>query len=202
MAVKGKNNYQEYKGIKFKNETELEFYQMLEKAKSQNKIHDFEYEVKYAFFEGGKDYRGKNINPITHTPDFKVWTTPDDFMIVDTKGGGANMIDEIAQVKAKILQLTEYPLEYYMISKMPKYLGGQWVEVSKGYDFLTKVKNKYKNLFPSEVKKHWSKKRSFLPNEWECYFDFHSVLDMFYVWDKTLGKKEIASRLKERGLEN
>ena len=197
MAVKGKNNYQKYKGITFKNETELEFYMMLEVLKNNGKIYDFQFEVEYTFFKEGVDFRGKKIKPITHTPDFKVWTTPDYFMIIDSKGGGANMIDEVAQVKAKILQLTEYPLEYYMVSKMPKYLGGRWIEVSKGYDFLTKVKNKYKKLFPNEVKKHWSKKRKFLPQEWNSHFDFHNVLGLFDVWDKTLTKKEIESKLKE-----
>lgn len=191
MGVKGKNNYQEYKDITFKNETELEFYKMLEVLKTQGKIYDFEFEVKYTFFDAGVDFRGKEIKPITHTPDFKVWTDKDNYFIVDSKGGGAKMIDEVAQVKAKILQITESPLEYYMVSKMPKYLGGEWVEVSKGYDFLTKIKNKYKKLFPEEVSKHWSSKRHFYPKEWGIYFDFHNMLGLFYVWDKTLSKKEI-----------
>jgi len=201
MGVKGKNNYQAYKGIDFKNEYEVEFYKKLEKLKEDGHIYDFEFEVLYIFFEEGVDFRGKKIKPITHTPDFKVWITKDRYMVIDVKGGGASQIEETAQIKAKILQLNEHPLEYYMVSRIPKYLyGGKgenvWFEISKGYDFLTKLKSKYGKLYPDDVKKHWSKKRNMSVTEWKNYFNFHDVLGLFYAWDKTLTKKEIEKRLK------
>ena len=61
-----------------------------------------------------------------------------------------------------------------MISKTPKYLGGVWVETSKGNDFLTKIKNKYKKLYPNENTRKKDVKKLGL-EEWVKYFEFENL---------------------------
>lgn len=195
MGVKGKKNFQEYKDIKFANETELEFYKKLETLKLNGKIYDFDFEVEYVFYDESIDWRGKIIQPISHYPDFKIWIDKNNYIIVDTKSAGGFMTDETSVIKRKIWMLTHPEIPYYMISKLSEYLGGCWVESSKGYDFYTKIRSKYKKLYPEENtrKKDCVK---FFPENWKFYYDFEDVLGLFYIWNKTLSKKESEKRLK------
>ena len=74
----------------------------------------------------------------------------------------------------------ELPL--YFISVLPKYLGNEWVEVTKSKDFRGKLKNKYQKIYGK-----W--KRNQTPNwstkDWEKYFEFKNMYGLFYKWTKT-----------------
>lgn len=174
----------------------MEFYKELEVLKSKGEIYDFEFEVEYIFYEKGIDWREKVIQAITHIPDFKIWLNQNEYIIVDTKGGGSRQHDEVSVIKRKIWMLLHPNIPYYMISKLPKYLSGLWAESSKGYDFTTKIRNKYKKLYPNENTRKKDCKK-FLPKEWYYYYDFVNILGLFYVWERTLNKKEIEKRIKE-----
>ena len=96
--------------------------------------------------------------------DFEVTLNNGQMIYIDTKG----QIEEAAQIKSKIFKY-KYPVEpIYFIGKLPKYLGNEWVEVTKGKDFRGKLKNKY----TSENGK-WSRSK---PNwnviNWNDYFEF------------------------------
>lgn len=196
-GVKGKNNYQFYNEIVFKNETELEFYKKCESLVEKGRIKDFKFEEVYLLQDEFIDWRGNKIPKIQHTPDFQIYLNDGSMIIVDTKAAGAMMHDEVAAVKRKLWMFRHKNIPYYMISKTPKYLGGVWVETSKGNDFLTKLKNKYKKLYPNENTRKKDVKRLGL-EEWIKYFEFENVHGLFYSLKHEYTKKELDKMEKEK----
>jgi len=188
--IKGKNNYQTYNNITFKNETELEFYKICEKAQLDKKIKSFEFETKYELQPEFLDWRDKKMASITHIPDFQILLNDNSFIIVDSKGADAFTHDEVAVIKRKMLMYQNQKFQYYMISKTPKYLGNVWVETSKSYDFLGKLRTTYDKLFPN-VNKRLKESPKFGVDKWSAFFEFHDIAGLFYVWDKTYTKKEL-----------
>ena len=191
--VKGKNNYQEYNNITFKNETELEFYKMCEVAQQNNLIKSFEFECLYELQPSCIDWRDDKIAPITHIPDFKITLMNNEIIIVDSKGGNAFTHDEVAVLKRKIWIYQNEGIPYYMVSKCPRFLGSKWVETSKSHDFLGRLKKRYDILYPN-VNKRLKDTPKFTIEEWGEYFEFHNIVGLFYVMDKMYTKKELEKR--------
>lgn len=195
--AKGKNNYQEYNGVKFKNETEVEFYQLCELAVKDGRIKSFEYNVMYELFPSFFDWRGKSMTAITHSPDFILTLNDDSKLVIDTKGGGAEIHDEVSVVKRKIWMYYNQNIPYYMISKTVKYLGDEWVESSKRNDFHTKIKTKYKKIYPNENTRKYSTCATFVREDWNNYFEVENILGLFYTYTKEYTKKELLKMVKK-----
>ena len=189
--AKGKNNYQEYNGLKFRNETEVEFYKMCEQAIIDGRIKSFKYEVEYELFPKFQDWRAYDVDSINHTPDFLITLTNGCKIVVDTKGGGSLTHDKVSLLKRKIWMYNNQNTPYYMISKSPAFLGNFWIETSSGHDFMTKLKSLYKKLYPHENVRQWRTCKKFLPEDWANYFEYEYHLDLFYVMLKKYTKKEI-----------
>lgn len=190
--AKGKNNYQEYNGLKFKNETEVEFYKLCEIAVKDKRIKSFQYNVLYELFPSFPDWRGKNIESIDHSPDFILTLNDDTIIVIDTKGGGVVSHDKVSLMKRKIWMHSNQNIPYYMISKTAKYFGNEWVESSPRKDFHTKLKSKYKKLYPNENTRKHSTCVTFTRYDWGNYFEVESVLDLFYTYTKEYTKKELS----------
>lgn len=189
--AKGKKNFQDYNGIKFNNETEVEFYKLCEIAVSGGRIQSFKYEVFYELFPQFTDWRGCKIDSICHTPDFLLTLNDGSIMLVDTKGGGSQTHDKVSLLKRKIWMANNQSIPYYMISKSPAYLGSVWCETSPSHDFISNLKSTYKKLFPNENVKKWGTCKKFLPNEWGNWYEFNFELGLFHVMIKKYTKKEL-----------
>jgi hypothetical protein len=194
--AKGAKNFQKYKGLSFDNETELEFYKRCEIAVEKGNISSFEFCVTYELQPEFQDDKGKKVSAITHIPDFRITLLDGDIVIVDTKGGMASNHEEVSVLKRKIWMYQNQGIPYYMISKAPSFLGQHWVNTSKGNDFLTKLRNKYKKLYPNENTREWRTCKRFLPKDWSEYFDYETFADLFYVMNKEYTKKELEQRAK------
>jgi hypothetical protein len=184
-GVAKSNNRPKYKDLEFRSNTELEFYKLLEKAKLDGRIYDFEYEPDpYILVEDYVDFRGKKISGIKNIIDFRVWTDKDNHIMIDTKGGSFHETD--AKIKRKMWESLNPNIPYYWISKTPKYLGECWLESSSYYDYFTKVKNKWAKLYPEEKKKHWSKRKVVFDHKmWGDHFEYENILGLFYIWKET-----------------
>jgi hypothetical protein len=179
------SNRPEYDGHKFRSDSERDFYVILENKKRKGIIYDFGYESEtHTLINGYIDTRGKKIAPITHTIDFKIWLSKDNYIYVDTKGG--NFHEQDAVLKKKMWESKFPDISYYWIGLTPGYMGKRWVETSKYYDFLSKLNDRYKKKYPEEKKLDWRKKTfKYDENMWGDDFDFDKVADCFYVWKKT-----------------
>lgn len=195
--IKGKKNYQYYNNLAFDNETELEFYKICEEAVKNGTIKTFEFQETYLLQDEFIDWRGDKISKIQHIPDFKITLNDNTVMIVDTKGGGAFTHDEVSAIKRKIWMYKNQGIPYYMISKTPKYLGGVWVETSKGHDFLTKLRNKYKKLFPNENTRSRDCRKMEVKH-WHIYFEYENMLGLFYIMKKEYTKQDLIKIAKEK----
>lgn len=186
------NNRPKYDGLEFRSNSELEFYKMLKMAKINGDIYDFEYEPEpYILMDGYIDFRGKEIAGIKNIIDFKIWKDENNFILVDTKGGNNSQNENDAKLKKKMFENLNPNVEYYWISKVPKYLGDCWIENSPYYDFVTKAKNKWAKLYPEEKKKNWRKRTVIFDSKmWGDHFEYEHVLGLFYVWKKTLPTKK------------
>ena len=75
-------------------------------------------------------------------------------------------------------------------------MGGEWVESTPFHDFYSKLKTKYKKLFPNEKTADWRNCKKFLPKDWGEYYDFESVAGLFYIMHKQYTKKELEKMAK------
>lgn len=181
-------------GYKFDSESERDFYLKLKSFKRQKKIKDFEinptyilqngFETEYVSFPNSKE------KPITYVIDYSVTLNDDTHILVDTKGAGGQTVEEVAKLKKKLFQYINREIPLFFISKCPNYLSDKeaWVCVNGGSDFYSKLKNKYYNVNPNQKKKYGKKDVQWTIKDWEDYFEFESVSDLFYIWKKTLKK--------------
>lgn len=188
----------EYDGRVFDSKSEAEFYKELIKAKKEGRIKDFECNPKYVLLEGDWiNWRGDKQLPIQHTPDYKITLIDGKDIIIDSKGGGVKEHQTDAILKKKIWEYLNKDIPYYYVSITSKYLGEQWVESTPFHDFYTKLRNKYKKVYPKENTKDWRNCKRFLPSDWDKYFNFKSIAGLFYVMDKEYTKKELEKMNKQ-----
>ena len=183
----------EYDNKTFDSESELEFYKLLIKAKDESRIKDFICNPKYVLLEGDwVNWRGDKQQPICHYPDYKVTLLDNTEIILDSKGGSVKEHETDAILKKKIWEYLNREIPYYYVSVTGKYLGNLWVESSPYHDFYTKLKNKYKKIYPNENTRDWRNCKRFLPNDWKEYFEFEEIAGLFYIMKKEYTKKELA----------
>lgn len=182
--------------ISFDSETEALFYLRLKQAKKAGKIKEFIISPKYELQEYFINTRGVKESSIDHYPDYLITLNDDTNIIVDTKGGGGIVHENDAKLKRKMWQYQNRGIPYYYVSLTPKYLGSFWVESTPYFDFFKKLQTKYKKVYP-EVKKYQRNRPQFLPKEWKEYFIFHNIAGVFYTWEKTYTKAELAKMKKE-----
>ena len=167
-----------YDGYNFDSLTERDFYIKLKILKSKNQIKDFSMQVPFRILEEFKDFDNAKVPAMDYIIDFKVVLNDNQEIYIDTKGDQ----EEVARLKAKMFMNLHKDLPLYFISVLPKYLGNEWVEVTKSKDFRSKLKNKYQKI-------HGKWKRNQTPNwsvkEWEKYFEFKNMYGLFYKWTKT-----------------
>lgn len=188
----------EFDGIKFDSKTELEFYKKLKDFKSEGKIKDFKCSPHYILQEGDWfNWRNEKQDTIDHYPDFFVTDNDGNDFIVDTKGGNVSNHEADAKIKKLIFEYLNREIPYYYISKLPQYLGGEWVESSPRHDFYQKLTKKYKKVYPQENPREWRTCKKFLHYEWGSYFDYETVCDLFYIMNKEYTKKELEKMSKK-----
>ena len=173
-----------YKGITFDSETECNFFKLLEVAKSEGRIKDFQHQMNSELQPAFTDSEGNKIKSIEHNPDFIIWFNNGEKVIVDTKGNGST-IEEVAKIKRKIFLYQNQDLKYWFIGTLPKYLGGGFVEVSSGKDFERKLKNRYYKINPEQKKKRGKKDVQWTKDNWDEHFEYEDVCGLFYRWSKT-----------------
>lgn len=181
--------------ISFDSKTEAKFYLRLKKAKELGKIKDFNMKNEYILQDRFINWRGKEELEIKHYPDYLITLNDDMEIILDTKGSSFHNTD--AKLKRKMWEYKNQKMPYYYVSISPVFLGSVWIDTSVGFDFLGKLKTKYKKIY-LEVEKGQKIRPKFLPNQWKKYFVFHDVAGLFYVWDKTYTKKELEKIEKEK----
>lgn len=170
----------EYDGIKFDSETERDFYIKLKRFKNLCRIKGFAMQVPFNLQEDFLDFRGGKVEDINYIADFVITLNSDEEIIVDTKGS-KNTTEESARIKQKLLMYKDRELKIYFIAKLPKFLGDTWVDISKGYDFSGKLRNKYTRLNGKwkHGKPNWD------VEDWKEYFEFEDVAGLFYIWKAT-----------------
>lgn len=175
----------EYDGYTFASHPEKDFYIMLKKKLEEGVIKGFSVQPKFQIqpeiiIEHGKLFGNEKISDLYITPDFGI-ETEDGVFYVDTKGG--NVVDEATTLRRKLF-LFEYRKPLICIGVTPKYLGGKWVEVTKGKDFLGKLKRRYDKMYP-EINKRKKDIPRWTIEDWEKSFDFDCIYGLFYCWKKT-----------------
>lgn len=189
----------DYDGIKFDSESELEFYKMLKIAKAKGNIKDFKCSPHYVLQEGDwSNWRGDKQDTIDHYPDFLITDNEGNQFIVDTKGAGVSNHEADAKLKKLIFEYLNREIPYYYISELPKFLGGEWVESSPKHDFYSKLKSKYKKLFPNENVRDWRNCKKFLHHEWTVYYDYENKCGLFYIMNKQYTQKELDKIEKDK----
>ena len=179
-------------GYKFDSESERDFYLKLKSFKRQKKIKDFEVNPTYILQDGFEteyvSFPNSKEKPITYIIDYSVTLNDGTYILIDTKGASGQTVEEVAKLKKKMFQYSNRKTPLFFISKCPNYLSDKetWVCVNGGSDFYSKLKNKYYNVNPSQKKKRGKKDVQWTTKDWEKYFEFESVSDLFYVWKKTL----------------
>lgn len=181
-------------GYKFDSESERDFYIKLKAFKKQFKIKDFEVNPTYILQEGFEtdyiSFPNSKEKPITYIIDYSVTLNNGEKILIDTKGASGQTVEEVAKLKKKLFQYSNRKMPLFFISKCPNYLSDKevWVCVNGGCDFFSKLKNKYYNVNPTQKKKRGKKDVQWTIKEWEKYFEFENIADLFYVWKKTLKK--------------
>jgi len=179
----------EYDGKKFDSLEEKDMYIKLVDLKNKGKIKDFDMQVVYELQESFEVEYGSNrkIQALTYIPDYIIHLNDGSSFATDVKG--ADNIEEIANVKSKIWMYQNRSIPIYFIGRCPLYLGGQWVEVSNGVNFLGKLKLKYTKLFPTS-KGNKSKPMKWTTEDWKKFFEFTDMYGIFYRWDKTITERK------------
>ena len=176
-----------YDGYKFDSESERDFYKKLKLLKQKGKIKDFSLQPNYLLqgeftTEYNERWENYKVPSISYTPDYWVLLNDDNEILIDCKSGNYTMED--SRLRANVFQYNNRELPLFYIGLLPKYLGGVWVNVTKGSDFMGKLKNKYNSLYPN-AKKSKNKPVQWYVDDWEKYFEFENVDDMFYIWKST-----------------
>lgn len=177
-----------YDGITFASEPERDFYIKLVELKKQGKIKDFIVQPNYPLqeeFTTEFDGRWDNvkIQPISITPDYHITLNDGNEILLDTKG--ANCIEEDSQLRRKMFLYQYKSIPLFFIGQLPIYLGNKaWVDVTKGQDFLAKLKSKYNKIYPN-AKKSRTKPVNWKVKDWDQYFEYENVDGLFYRWIKT-----------------
>lgn len=166
--------------IKFDSEVEAEYYLKLKELKSKKIIKDFKMQIKYELIPSFIDFRNGKVDSIDYIADYVVELNSGKKIVIDTKGSKTTT-EESARLKQKIF-MTKYLDEIYFVAPLPNYLGKEWVDISKGYDFSGKLKSKYKKLYGK-----WARNKT--PNwtikDWDEYFVFEDYNSLFYIWKET-----------------
>lgn len=182
----------ELDGINFASEPERDFYIKLKNAKAEGRIWDFTVQPEFLLqeeFETNFSERWTNvkIKEFVIKPDYQVVLNDGEVILIDSKGG--NQVEVESQLKRKIFlyQNREFPIFY--VGQLPKYLGGEWVEVSKGQDFLAKLKTRYNSIYFKGVSKiPISKPVKWKVSDWDEHFEYEDVSGLFYQWKRTKRK--------------
>ena len=125
-----------YDNINFDSETEKDYYIKLKHLKLDGKILGFETQVPFTILKEFLDFEGTKIPSIDYIIDFRVFLKDGREIFIDTKGD----TEEVARLKSKMFMEQNRTLPLYFISILPKYLGNDWVEVTKSKDFRSKLK--------------------------------------------------------------
>lgn len=192
-------------GITFASEPERDFYLRLKELKKDGKIQDFHVQPEFPLqeaFETNFNDRWDNlkIKETVIKPDYQVLLNDDEVILLDTKG--ANCIEPESQLKRKIFLYQNKEVPLFFIGQLPKYLGGEWVNVTKGVDFLPKLKTRYNNTYFNDILDYnknrpkgtkakqipRSKPVNWKVSDWDEHFEYEDVDGLFYIWKKTKRK--------------
>ena len=169
-----------YDGIGFDSIPERDYYIKLKLLKEEGKIKDFDMQIPYLLQDSFISFRNKEEDEIKYVADYVVTLNNDDEVIIDTKGS-KQTTEEVARVKQKLFMCKNEGVPIYFIAPLPKYLGNVWVDVSKNFDFSSKIKNKY----VKENGKWAYSKPNWTPKDWAEHFEFEDFHGLFYIWHKT-----------------
>lgn len=180
-------------GIQFDSETEYAFYLKLKQAKKLNQIKDFEVNPTFTLIESFEtDFPSQHKNckeeKMEYIVDYGVLSNDGTKYLLDTKGAGYSSVEVEARNKRKLLLSQNPHMPIYFVSKLPLYLGGEFVCINPKNDFYTKIKGKYTKFNPKKKKGDKTKKVQWSVKDWEKYFEFELKDNLFYIWEKTLKK--------------
>lgn len=181
MAYIQKGNKCELDGFKFDSEPERNYYIKLKDLKSNKLIKDFKMQIPYNLQSEFTDFQNRKVQSINYIGDYVVELNNGEIIVLDTKGSKATT-EESARLKQKLFMFQNRDMPIYFIAPLPKYLGGEWVDVTKGCDFGTKLKTRYVKTFGKwkrNVTPNWC------PNDWEIHFEFENFNELFYLWKNT-----------------
>ena len=74
----------------------------------------------------------------------------DSVVVIDTKGS-KNTTEEVARVNQKIFMYKNKEIPIYFVAELPKFLGKEWVDISKGSDFSGKLRKSGFSLKWSQI---------------------------------------------------
>ena len=171
----------ELDGFKFDSEVERDYYIKLKSMKECGFINDFTMQVTYELFDGFLDFRGNKVQPMTYIADYEIILNNGEKIIIDTKGSKAST-EESARIKQKLFMLKYPTLPIYFVGMLSNFLGKEWVEVTKGYDFGTKLRTRYIKL---NGKWRRGKSPNWTVEDWKEHFEFEDFHGLFYIWKST-----------------
>lgn len=200
----------------FGNETELEMYQKCEKRLLKNiDIETIEYQKKYILIPKMIGNNGDEIPETVHILDFELTLKDGSRIVIDTKGGAASQHEKDSKLKRKLWMSQNPGIPYYMISRLPKYLGGYWVDTTPRRCLYSRVEKLYCKLYPWVVRYYQNKKeakKNFIPaknfpqvvaknDKQHCpsmpgkllysYYEIFAVCGLFYTFTGKLKVRKI-----------
>ena len=174
-----------YDNIKFDSETERDYYIKLKLLKEEGNIKDFEMQVPYLLQDEFINFRDKKEQKIEYVADYVVTLNDDTIVVIDTKGS-KNTTEEVARVKQKIFMYKNKEIPIYFVAELPKFLGKEWVDISKGSDFSGKLRKRY-----TDINGKWARgKPNWTTKDWTEHFEFEDFHGLFYIWHKTKTRKK------------
>ena len=185
-----------YDNINFDSEIERDFYIKLKQQKQKGLIKDFLVNPTYLLidkFETNFPPTHKNTkeDKMEYIIDYGVHSNDGSFYLVDTKGAGYSSVEIEARNKRKMLLSKQPDIPIYFISRLPLYLGKEFVCINPKNDFYTKLKNKYDKIYPKQKGARRSlSSNKWTPEDWQEYFDFEFKDSLFYIWKETYKKKK------------
>ena len=74
----------------------------------------------------------------------------------------------------------------YFVAELLKFLGKEWVDISKASDFSGKLRKRY-----ADINGKWARgKPNWTTKDWIEHFEFEDFHGLFYIWHKTLKNKK------------
>ena len=185
-----------YDNIQFDSEVERDFYIKCKQLKKKGLIADFVVNPTYTLIESfttnfPPTHKNSKEDKMEYIIDYGIYSNDGSFYLTDTKGSGYSSVEIEARNKRKMLLSMQPNIPIYFVSRLPKYLGGEFVCINPKNDFYTKLKGKYDKLYPKQKGKRRNlQDTQWTVEDWKQYFDFELKDGLFYVWKETKKEKK------------